>query len=140
MATTANARLAEGVGFWLLTEYVPSMRGDETPRSLSASSTRKRRMDDVTKLVALRRSRKAHGNSDTFLHGATGDTHVGYMFTLATCNVYLELLPRVYGSATRMSLVWGPGSYSGWSVSVGMVHSVDLNIVATLPIKVCDGR
>ena len=140
MATTANARLAEGVELWLLTEYAPSMRGDETPRSLSASSTRKRRMDDVTKLVALRRSRKAHGNSDTFLHGATGDKHVGYMFTLATCNLYLELLPRVYGSATRMSLVWDPGSYSGWSVSVGMVHSVDLNIAATLPIKVCDGR
>ena len=126
VATTANARLAAGVELWLLTEYVPSMRGDETPRSLFTSSTRKRRMDDVTKLVALRRSRKAHGSSDTF--------------TLAACNLYLELLPRVYGSATRMSLAWDPGSYSGWSVSVGMVHSVDLNIAATLPIKVGDGR
>ena len=136
IASSAVSRIAEGVELWLVAEYLPNVTGSEMLRTGTTKTGKRHRMDDLTKLDAMLRSRRTTGSTRAFLHGASGDRHLDEMLTKAMCNVHLGSLQPAFAGARRLSLAWDPGSYSGQSFNIGLCYSVDDDIAATLPITV----
>ena len=137
LCNSVAEQVAQGVELWLLLVYLPSCTGEERVRPLHTEHGTSVRMDDMSKLQALRALKKAKGSSSTYLHGKTGDKHLDDALTHASCNLYLDKLTPVFSSICRLALTWDPGSYSGLSVCLGMGYSPDNGKAATLPVKVC---
>jgi hypothetical protein len=132
----ANSLSAVCLETWVYFEYVPKMSGAEVVAPLATKSGLRRvRMDEVTKGRALYRARESHGSSSTIIEGATTNRHLDSAATTAMCNLYLDKVMRVFGRVHRLSVAWDAGTYSGWQVNVGLAHSVDADMAATMPIQ-----
>ena len=137
LAVDANRTMATTIEVLLPVKYVPSLSGREKNRELFTKTGRRGPVDPYTKAGALWRARQAHGSSRTFLHGCLGHRNLDPAITRALGNMYLAKVKPAFSQVRRMSWAWDPGSYSGHRYNLGLAHSIDNDLAATLPAMAC---
>ena len=115
-------------------DYYPRRKTTLVPRETFGETGKRTHIDDIQKLVAIKRLRTVDASGRAFLAGATGDVNLDSALTRSTSSIFLGKLSAFHG-CTRLSLVWDPGTYTGKHWSCGYAFSLDIDLATTLPIK-----